>query len=754
MDSLVSAQPDPLNTEEANEQPESPEVEQAEPAAPKVYLFADLDEESRKERLDWLGKRCIQRITDCRTDLGLPYGIETPMAGTWAHDRHIALAHYNNDFSDRVKGDNVFSENNWSLNSLEHCANMTAAQVNGDLVSTEPFMACMPEKPGPDEKLAKALEAKIQRDLGLSNIQQVLAESVRIAMALGERPIKLSYEVDETTFFGPATVAVDPQGAPIVTPSGLYIYPKDNWIADPSVQNQMRLEKDPRYVDILQPGTDAQGQPVMKSTLRYVELPRIPQTITHFKGVKAFGMHYADFLFPRNIPHLSKADFMCHVYDADKDELQRKYSYLQDIAKLPAGSAMSGENQPNQQAGERMVASGNNYVHCHECYIRCDADEDGKEEWIFALMDYQTQQVIYSEYLGNMKMKRPPFALLRGIRSVPNRAYGAGVYTIARDTELFVDVTFNRAALKDSKKGSLTFVYEDEILEIKDGNKLMIGSKEIYTLPKNSQRTASNPPAFRINLNELSDGQLELMEKAQQALVLRFGVVSAADGSASDLNASDTKYGIQNIERTGNLLMRGTEEMVAKDIEELLDLFVDIDLENMDEQEPSVIQDEAELAMLNRDEIRVMERNVRLLLTKVKSSDQVQVSTQVVAILKDWVNSPPSVRKIIRTPYISILRGYEVQDADDILAEPTPQEIDAYNKSQAVTPPPKNLAESLAIKFGDLPPKVQFAAVMQLPGMSKVGLTLEDFIPVPEETEPTKQPLSPTTQQPPETPIP
>lgn len=712
------------------EPPASPDQsEPQKPVAPTTYLFADLTPENKEERIKWLEQRCVQRIADCRSELGIQYGISTPIRDTWAWNRYIATAHYNGNFEDRKGKGTVFDENNWSMNSLQHVSNMTAAQVVGDLLSTDPFVAVMPEKPGPDEKLAKQVEAKVQRGISESNIQASFAESVRIAIACGERAVKLSYEIDETAFFGPATVAVDQAGTPIKTESGQYIFPKDNWIPSPTVQGQVILEKDPSYVDALKP-IQGNGVVALVSTLRYVPVDRLPQTITHFKGLKAYGMNYADFLFPRDIPHLSKADFMAHVYDENIESLKREYAYIPDIDKVAESGSMSGQSQPNREMGEHeMTLRDKGMVNLHECYIRCDADQDGKEEWIFALMDYRAQRIFHAEYLGNMKMKRPPFGFIRGIESVPNRPYGNGVYTIARDTELFIDVTFNRSALKSSKKGSLTFVHGDGIVELIDGKRLVIGGKEYYTIPPTSPYSATNPPAFRVNLNELDDKQLELMEKAQQALVLRFGVVSAADGSASDLNASDTKYGIQNIERTGNLIMRMTENMIAQDITELLELGTDLLLEKMDENEPVVVPNEDALATLNRDEIRGLNRNVRLLMTKMRSADAVAVNSAIEAVYDRWFKYPLAERKLVRTALINILRGYEVQDADEQLKEPTDEELAAEQQAiadaqAAAQQRPPSIAESLQIKYSDLPPKAKLDALLQ---MGFRNLTIEDM---------------------------
>lgn len=636
-------------------------------AQPKTFL--DLND----DRKQWLLKRALDRIDDCRASMGIEFGMGEALHGSWAWFREIAMQGYEGRYDWRMAYGGVFTENNWSMNVPKRFIRLMAAKVNSDLVGTEPYFAAMPEKADKAD-LSKAVEKYMQRKVSDSNLSEVLREAVRVAICTGEQPVKLAYVSDKTSFKGPAVVAIGTDGQPLKTTTGDYIYPKDGTVKDPDVEGQFRLEKDPNFVinaqsDFINPATGA---------FNYQKIDLLPQFLIHKDGLEAGGLKTQDFLYPVEVPSLDKADIMVHVYDEAQENLARMYPW--EAIRLPEGDsgALSAASEANTEHGEQerfLRQRARPLVNVHETYIRCDADQDGQDEWIFAVIDYKSRELIYAEYLGAMNLKQPPFVLLRGVESVPSRAYGSGVYKMFMDKNLFIDVQFNRIALKSSKDGSITFVHKDGTEETKAGLTVTVGDKKQYTIPANSIYSKDKPPIFRVNLNEVDEFGFKLLETMIQTGMLEFGIVSAADGSESDLNASGTATGIRNIERTGNLLHRMTEDMIAADIEKILDLACDIIIENMPDAEAQYDHDTAALMTLNKEEIRMLRRDVRLLLTKVRSEEAIATSTQVVALLDAYYARPMWLRKIVRPEYIKLLKNLDVQDADERLKDPTEDQI-------------------------------------------------------------------------------
>lgn len=713
---------------------QAPEPPTAPPVVPPEASTADVPPNTylnlTDERREWLVTRACNRIDECRTKMGLTFGHGIARTGSWAWDRQVAQMQYDGVFEWRRNIGGIFLENNWSMNVPKRFIRLMAAKVCADLLGTEPYFATMPEK-AQDAELSKAVEKYMQKEVGDSNLSECLREAVRVAITCGERPVKVSHVTDITYFKGPAVVAVDQQNQPIQTPGGHHIYPKDDFVPEPT-NNQVRLKKDPSYVL-------GEGHPHLNPStnkLNYKHVPMLPQKLVHKDGLEAGGISCEDFIYPIDVSSLDKADIMVHVYDDTLEALQQVWGDKSQNPRfsISATGPLSKASQPIEQQGEQK---GQNFdremVNVHEVYIRCDADDDGMDEWIFMVLDFKSRESIYEEYLGNMKMKEPPFKLIRGVESVPGRAYGNGVYKMFEHKNLFIDVQFNRVALKSSKEGSITFVHRDGTEESKAGIELVVGDKGSYIIPANSIYSKDKPPVFRVNLNEVDDFAVELMEKMIQQGMLEFGIVSAADGSESDLNASGTATGIRNIERTGNLLHRMTEDMVAKDIESLLDIATDIVLENMDPNTQQYSDDEQQLVTLNRDEIRTLPRDVRLLLTKVRSEEAIQTSTQVTALLDAYYARPLWLREKVRPEYINQLKMLEVQDADERLEKPTPEELQQEQQSLAAaktTPPIENITAALKDIMA-LPPQISAQFLDKFFGIQVDPNTLQQSSPPP-----------------------
>jgi hypothetical protein len=174
-----------------------------------------------------------------------------------------------------------------------------------------------------------------------------------------------------------------------------------------------------------------------------------------------------------------------------------------------------------------------------------------------------------------------------------------------------------------------------------------------------------------------------------------------------------------------------TEDMVARDIEDFLRIVTDIILENMEPEEQQYSEDTSEIVKLNRDQIRLLPRDVRLLLTKVKSEEAIQTSAQVTSLLDAYYSRPLWLRKKVRPEYIAQLKMLEVQDADDRLEDPTEEQIAQEQQAMANqnNKPPQ---ETITAKLEDFPPAV-LPQVLQ----KYFGIT---WSPQPGEMLPSQQP--------------
>lgn len=718
------------------------------PAAPPSNLMKVISE----VRLNEITRDACQRIQECRNAMGINYGNGTAQPFSWAWHRQVARDEYAGDHEWRKALGGVFMENNWSLDVAARFVRLLSSKHQNDLIGDDQFMACMPENTEDPAKadLSKQVETKVQKEIGKSNLREVLNEAIRVALTVGESPVKLAYVDDSTVFIGPAVVAVDGNG-PIKTPNGSYIFPKDDWIPDATVQGQARLKKDPAYVDKLEAGPgDQPGQIVYRSRLTYKIVEKLEQKLEGKVGLEAATVMTEDLVWDINRP-FEQADVIAHCYDDVLANVAAIYNAgfaksrdgkaILNPRNLAATGDMSQARQPNQQQGE-IYHHSNSTIHetinIHETYYKVRVNPGDKfESWLFIVIDYATQMPIYAEYLGNMKMKKPPFAIIRGVESVQGRSYGAGVYKKFADRGLAIDVFFNRLCLKSSKEGSVTFIHEDATQETRAGLDLVIGDKKCYKIPANSEYGKDRPPLFRVNLNEIAEYEMELLEKLIQSGMFEFGVTSSADATAEDMPATQTATGVRNIERTGNLMQRSTENMQADDIEKVLEIAVDTILENMDPVELAYNPAENQLMQLNRDEIRGIPRDVRLLLTKMRSEESMAANTQAAQIVELYYQKPKWLQKIIRPFNLNQLRTLDVPDSDTVLKEPTDQDIAAEQAQMAAQGQPPSESMTIAYKDAGGPPSVVQTKILQKLGMP---LSAEELNAIAATPPPTPEP--------------
>ena len=123
---------------------------------------------------------------------------------------------------------------------------------------------------------------------------------------------------------------------------------------------------------------------------------------------------------------------------------------------------------------------------------------------------------------------------------------------------------------------------------------------------------------------------------------------------------------------------------------------VDIILENMPPQVAFFLNDGQSLATLNREEIRSLRKDIRLLLTKARSAESLQRNAQATQLVLQYLALPKWQQKVVRAFFINQLRALDVQDADEHLPDPTPEEI-AQEAEAAAQGQPKPPSASVSV---------------------------------------------------------
>lgn len=674
-------------TSESPDQPDEPET----PAPTTSLVLTDVQlrrlVDYARTRLDSVCKE-MGRGKDGLTE-----------AGSWLDKRRLNQLWYEGDLAWRA-GETylggVFDDSNFTRGDGKRYVNHLAAKVADDMLGTEPFFASLrKDRSTTNPAVLKAVEEVAQEGVDDSNLPDTLREAVTLALVRNEAVVKLRNVFEATGYMGPAEVLVDANGAPVLTPEKqLYIFRNDDLLPIPDQPGVVALTKDASFMVAEQ---DAQA-------FQYAQFDNLPQTQVKRDGLDGRVIDPRDFICPLKVDSIHEADIVAHFYDETPTVLSQLYGqtaiglgyYSQTESGTKSAIASQGE--------QRGTSMDEQWVPVGEVYVRYDANEDGQEEDILLVLDRSCDKALFCDYLNN-HMKKRPFEVLHGLRKVPGRWYGVGVYTDKFDQLIFVDKTFNRINLKNSKSCTVTAVRRDAVQEwsASRGAPIRLGGDEVLTL---DSKWGDEKGEFirQVRLIEISTEEESLMQTMLQAMDQEFGYISAADASATGLNQSKTATGIASIERSGNNIVKAVERIHARGIENVLEQAVDIILENVDPTRIALTNESAVLT-LSRDEIRDLPRDVKLLLTRSRSSETLQTNQQAIVISNqyfDVLEANPRRAKSLRPIYISSLKALDVDDADERLPEVTDEMITAWQaQQQSKSEPPK---ESVSIALKDLGP--------------------------------------------------
>ena len=675
------------------------------PKPPVDPVFAPSHLKLNDEQKEELRYRCEQRISELEREMGLNRD-GTVMEESWMGKRKKHQDLFDNDNAWRVtKYGGVFLKSNLSLGIAQRFVRESHSKCADDQLGTRPFFAVVKTDTG-DDKIARAVEEVVQQKVDESDIQIELRSAIRSAVIRNECVVKVRYVRRSTPYFGKATVMVDETGLPLYSPNGLLIYKDDDFLPDPNVEGMLRLKKDPLFFMI-------EGQYELR------EFPHLQQELIEYEGVEVRELDYRSFLCPLKSPNVHEADFVAQLYDDTPASIKGTYGTyegFEDYEQSTRSDESSGERQPKPMHGEQdgQKSGIDVYRRLAECYLRFPFD--GIEVQVFAVLDRTSNTLVFWEYLANVLPKRP-FEVIPGIDRVANRWYGEGIVQAILDLITYIDASFNRFNLKDGKEGSIDFFDPNACKDWRMGQRPELGSDKAYAIEPGYDKE-NRPPYWRVNVFEKSEVGMELMREAIQHVNLMFGVISNADASAANLNSSRTATGILNNERTGNLLIKNTEIQQQAAVVKIMEQVVTLVLENLRDTELLLTKDGKELLTINKDEARTIHKEIRLLLTRSRSSELLSTNQQAIAISdKYFIDRAQDPEKLQhqRPLILASLKALEVADVDELCPVVTDDDVKAWKQRMADAAKAQLKRESReTVAYKDMPPseQAQWAAEM------------------------------------------
>jgi hypothetical protein len=665
-------------------------------------------------------RECIDRIYELQREMGLSVTNDVE-PNSWMWLRKCHESYYQGDLSWRLAFGGIFTKSNLTLGSGMRHVRYNAARVQDDLLGTSPFLAALAQKQDKEE-FAKQVEAEIQRKISVSNVQAAIRQAQKIAIYRNECVVKTGYISDTTPFIGEATVLVDAAtGEPIKTPDkGLYVFENDQLIPSPDVQGMMLLEEDPTFQMAQNPTPGLVTIPAYgnqpERTGRYQYFSALPQVMVHQQGVYCKALDYRSFLCPLKVESIHDADTVVHLYMETPNRLQKIYGGIDCSQQYFAWWNQPGQNKPKYEQGENDLPTTQIFqqIIVAEVYRRCDPDKTGEDKEVLGVMDWTNQKWIYRNYLANHMEKRP-FESIPGIEQVPGRWYGRGIYGMLDAHLFYEDVELSRSFYKNSQDSTIQFAYRDAVEGWANGIAPVIGDGRTYWVRSDWDTEGRRKPIWRENMASNFEADQKMMETMRQSADSLVGAISTATASESDFNQSKTATGNQLVQQASDVITKATEQEQITAVNAILSQVVDVILEHMDTKVLAVDPETKLVATINRHEARNLSRDVRLLLTRSKSTQLLNTSAQALQIADKYnelADSNPRRAKLIRPLVINQLKGLEVDDADSYCREITDAEVQQWAQAQQQKQPAP-VAHSIAAKLEDFTPQERPQAVQQ-----------------------------------------
>lgn len=495
--------------------------------------------------------------------------------GSWLWLRMAWQQRYENDFSDRLalppqKGGELYRLSNKSLNFPKQFVRMHHAGATADLGSYA-FFAVAPEG-GEDEHPALPLWERYLRerakrmDLG----QKLKNESARPMLIRGEVPYKV--HAQRQVRIEPRTVhavrdPAQPGDMPLKDSKGNLVTELDVWVPDPVNPQQQTLERDPALW--------WRAEVPKTLTQRTFQIEHVVQSDA---GATIDFIHPADFVFEINQPTLDHCNLTGQFYRIAVDDLFDRFD-KKDITpageefrqKYGVNSAASGYTSAAEAAKVKQGENADTPTQLtdtgvvprrlfFEGYWRYDWNNDGRREYVYCLIDWETKTPIAYDpthlVLGSQTRTNP-----YGMGSVArkqHRCYGEGIFETFEDLADSSDQSYNRIFIEQQTSGKVTMFDPSALEQTYAGGPLKLRGP---TLWKKRDGTKSTQEIVDTAVIPAETGELRAnLGMDIQTMTSRGGGVSPGEAESSGLQGAQTATGLQILERQKGKLDRSLED--------------------------------------------------------------------------------------------------------------------------------------------------------------------------------------------------
>ena len=572
------------------------------------------------------------------------------------------------------------------------------ARAQNHFFAAEPFCTATPV--GIDDiDVATTCNEWVQYKFKQGRIKLAGMKSIELAGIRGECVMETRHRVDRQDYGTIASVLIGPDGEPVVAADNDCIYEDDTWHVDDET-GVLVLDRD---------GETPQPHGGLRSSM--FRQRKVRRSIVRQRGPEARPVAFKDFLAPLNAESLQTADTLVHFEDITAIEIAGQFiERLQaarqwDPGQYPRTLEFLRTAASNQHAGTTaadavrpelgesvhstpMHGRGDPVVRTAKFFARYDADNDGRLEDVFVVVDLDTKRPILYDHVANVFPggRRPYHPVVWW--PVEGRWHGMGAVETFWQLQKFIDLCMNRWELSESQAGSKTFFNPELTVEGQNNPKLDVNS------PGYLRKRDVNVPASRIlervPLHEFKGQNLDsLIDRATQIFVNMSGVGNGNDAAAAGLDTSQLATGINNIQQSGEEMFTPLLVNLEDGITTVATECQVLAVEHMDEEEAFAIVGSNGLAALKKlkaSQVQKLQWNVSLEVSSNRSQRDVAQLTAAKGAAVEYLGLPPPNQATLAPLYRQLLKLYGVRDVDKILPLPTQGAVDQHSTTPGLPP--------------------------------------------------------------------
>jgi len=593
----------------------------------------------------------------------------------WLTKRQRYYNRFYNHLEDRVVPGTIYADSNLTASLSQRICFQMKGRMAKDYFGGDPWFAVTPV--GDDDQLLSfEVDKFLQYKHGKNNLRQNMLKAIDLAFILGEAVMKPTFRDHKVTYKKKGYILILPNGTPVFDTKGDYIFADAIWIDE-----MVPVQQDPSQQPVLAPT----GRKVLRRDNHVILPPQavwdertVEMTQTIFRGANSEVVNFQDFLCPLMADDVQSADICVHFYDLPVMEVahillasqpqgfQRQPEVVGDIKKALAyldrhrsGNAeySTGSNSADQQFGENRgnsaPGSDNSLVEVAECYLRYDADEDGRQEEICVLIDRRSRTPIFYDYTQNVTVDgRRPFVVIRGLPR-HNRWHGVGAIEWLEPEQDAIDLFLNRLNMACSRASTVTFWDASKTIEGQDNPNLELGMGKTYKMKSGVRDVNEILQQVKLYDRDREESQRVMIDMFVQFMQLKSGVSMGADEAFKDVNSTETATGQRSLERSGSEIFQSWVEEMGEGLAQALEKVSMIEISRLDRQEVFTFNDgrQSQLITIDPHRVKDLELSTKLLLTKAENERMLVAASSANAIIDAHYLRPFPVQE--RTAEIS-----------------------------------------------------------------------------------------------------